>query len=286
MVCPKCGYKEASGDECGECGVIFAKFYAYQERKRERAQKKEDQAAQGEEDILDHYFGAVEPTKPVGGPVTGGPVNRLLQQYFWQPYNTPWKPVHAWQMIALSVFFAFFLYGLVKDPWYSLYPDVTKTMDSGVIRLFKRVNLVFHEGGHAIFKILGIRSLHILGGSLNQVLIPFIVCIAFWRRREATGFGFAMVWMFQNFLEVGIYMADARKPVLPLLSGSGSFDGGHDWLNLFNMWDLWSYDTLIAKTTWTLGWIGMVGTICWYGWIWLATRSRAKDEKDDFVTGR
>lgn len=281
MVCPKCGFSGASGTECTECGIIFSKFFAYQERKKERARKREEQAAQEDEDLLDHYYGNVESNKPAGNLLRG-----YLQQYFWEPYKTPWKPTPAWQMIALSAFFVYFLFSLANEPRFRLYPAVNAGVDTFIIGVISRVNLVFHEAGHWIFGIFGIRAITSLGGSLNQVLVPFIVCMAFWRRREATGFAFALVWMFQNFLGVGIYMADARRPVLPLIGGMDSFDGGHDWINLFNWWDLWSYDTLIAKTTWTLGWIGMVCTALWFVWTWFINRSRVDEFKDDFMTGR
>jgi len=279
MVCPKCGFSGASGTECTECRIIFSKFFAYQERKKERARKREEQAAQEDEDLLDHYYGNIESSKPGVSGWRG-----YLQQYFWGPYNTPWKPVPTWQMIALSAFFVFFLYSLAKEPFYRLYPD-TNIIDSMLIRVFSQVNLVFHEAGHAIFKIFGNRTLHVFGGSLTQVLIPFIVCMTFWSRRETAGFAFAAVWMFQNFLGVGRYMADARNPVLPLIGGMDPF-GSHDWRNLFNWWDLWSYDRFIAKATWTMGWIGMVFMALWFVWTWFINRSRVDEFKDDFMTGR
>lgn len=280
MVCPKCGFSDASGKECAECGIIFSKFFAAQKRKEDRARKRE---AQEDEDILDNYYG--RPREQEGS--AKSPDNWFsgyLQQYFWEPYRTPWKPVPTWQMIALSAFFVYFLYSLAKEPFYRLYPD-TNIVDSMLIGLFGKVNLVFHEAGHWIFGIFGIRVIAVLGGSLNQVLVPFIVSVTFWGRRDATGFAFAMVWTFSNFLGVGRYMADARHPVLPLIGGMDPY-GSHDWRNLFNWWDLWSYDRLIAKATWTLGWIGMVCTALWFFWTWFINRSRIDEFKDDFMTGR
>ncbi len=32
MECPRCGYEQPSGDECGGCGIVFAKFFAAQSR--------------------------------------------------------------------------------------------------------------------------------------------------------------------------------------------------------------------------------------------------------------
>jgi hypothetical protein len=45
------------------------------------------------------------------------------------------------------------------------------------------VNLVFHEAGHVIFTPFG-RFITILGGTLGQWLIPFIVLCAFLLRRD------------------------------------------------------------------------------------------------------
>ena len=275
MVCPKCGFSGASETECTECGIIFSKFFAYQEREKELARKKVEQAAQGDEDILDQYYG--RPVKPEQSANLHISVWRgYLQKYFWEPYNTPWSPVPTWQMTALSAFFVILLYSLAKEPYYRLY-SATINVDSFLVRIITNVNYVFHEAGHAIFRIFGNRTLLVFGGTLTQVLIPLIISMIFWNRRKTAGFAFAMVWMFTNFLKISVYMADARRPVLLELSGLETF-GGHDWINLFNWWDLWSYDRFIAKTTWTLGWFGMVCTALWYFWIWFINRSRNHEQ--------
>ena len=50
-------------------------------------------------------------------------------------------------------------------------------LPSGVILNFLHlIDLVFHEAGHIIFGFFG-RFIAVLGGSLNQVLIP-VVCTA------------------------------------------------------------------------------------------------------------
>jgi len=269
MVCPKCGYSEAAGEECGKCGIIFAKFLAIQTRREERARNKNEPADESD-GLLDHYFDQPgEPSAPDSF------IGKFAARYFLEPYNTPWKPVTKWQMISLSIFFIGFIYLLSQETFYRLYPQ-SNILDSTLISIFSRVNLVFHEAGHAIFRIAGNRTLVILGGSLLQVSVPLLVGYTFWRSRDATGMAFAMLWMFQNFLEVGRYMADARKPVLPLIGGLDPY-GSHDWINLFNRWDLWSYDATIAKTTWTLGWIGIIWTVLWHTWRWLASPSSQPD---------
>ncbi|MDH3256585.1 MAG: hypothetical protein OEM27_03115 [Nitrospinota bacterium] len=188
----------------------------------------------------------------------------FLQTWFWAAYKAPWKPVPKYGVIALTVFFTYLFFLLFREPLYQLYPP-SNAGNSFLLGMVSRVNLVFHEGGHWIFGIFGNRTLAILGGSLNQVLVPLIVTTAFWYRRDASGFAFGMVWMFINFLGVAIYMADAREPFLPLIGNMDPYQS-HDWRNLFNQWDLWSVDTLIATTTYRLGWIGMIGTALWYAW--------------------
>jgi hypothetical protein len=76
--------------------------------------------------------------------------------------------------------------------------------------MIHNVNLVFHEAGHILFGFIGNDTLMILGGSLNQILIPFIVFLSFAHKRDQTGTAFALIWFFGNFIDVSIYMADGR----------------------------------------------------------------------------
>lgn len=142
--------------------------------------------------------------------------------------------------------------------------------DSTVLFLVHNVNLVFHEAGHWIFGIFGNEMLGIFGGSLNQILIPLIVAVSFWSRRDAVGFAFGLFWFFENFLDVAVYMADARALVLPLIGGLG--DDAHDWRNLFFRFGLIEQDTAIAGATRTVGWIGIWFTWLWLLWRWFAGR--------------
>ena len=53
----------------------------------------------------------------------------------------------------------------------------------GVLWFLHGVNLIFHEAGHVIFGFFG-EFIAVLGGSLNQVLIPLIAAVAFLRTRQ------------------------------------------------------------------------------------------------------
>ena len=265
MKCPKCGHSQTSTVECGQCGIIFEKFQALHARQSERAHSKQHTEAIADSEI----GGSPDPQYPKN-------IRGFIQAYVWGTFKEPWKPVPKYGVIALTLFFAYLFFLLYREPFYQLYPT-TNMMDSSILSLYRKVDLVFHEGGHWIFGIFGIRTVTIFGGSLNQVLVPLIVTVAFWKSRDASGYAFGLVWMFVNFLEVAIYMADARHPVLPLISGLDAFQS-HDWLNLFNILDLWSYDTLIAKMTFQLGWIGMVATSLWYVWAGFTNLSKGNDD--------
>lgn len=65
-------------------------------------------------------------------------------------------------------------------------------MGKGVfLFLLHNLNLVFHEAWHFIFMLLNFGRIPlILGGSLWQLAISLILCIAFFRERDRAGFFF------------------------------------------------------------------------------------------------
>lgn len=58
MKCPKCGYRQAEQPECGRCGVIFAKYAAYQE-KRKHAQHRRQPVKKKQQAGILFLWGAV-----------------------------------------------------------------------------------------------------------------------------------------------------------------------------------------------------------------------------------
>ena len=94
----------------------------------------------------------------------------------------------------------------------------------GVLGFIHGVDLVFHEAGHVIFGFFG-EFLAVLGGSLNQVLIPAIATGAFLRTRQWASAAVTLFWTGQSLTDVAIYAADGRARALPLLA-EGLI---HDW---------------------------------------------------------
>ncbi|MCZ6540295.1 MAG: hypothetical protein O6704_01470 [Nitrospinae bacterium] len=103
------------------------------------------------------------------------------------------------------------------------------------------------------------------------MLIPLMVTVAFWRQRDTLGFAVGGFWLFENFLDVAVYMADAKVLMLPLIGGLGS--EAHDWRNLFTTWDVLGHTETIAGTTKALGWIGIFSVWAWLGWRWLYSKN-------------
>lgn len=135
--------------------------------------------------------------------------------------------------------------------------------DDGWVPILDSANLMFHEAGHPIFGILG-ETLGLYGGTLGQLVFPITAIVTFWRQQQILGLALAWVWLFENFLNIARYMADARAQELPLVGG-----GDHDWTNILSRWGALSSDTSLAGGLEALAWFGLFGIWCWSLLRWL-----------------
>jgi hypothetical protein len=122
-------------------------------------------------------------------------------------------------------------------------------------------NLIFHEAGHVLFMFFG-DFLHVLGGSLTQLLIPGIVLWNFVRQGDSIAAGFTLFWLGQSASNVSYYIADARAQALPLLGGDPS---GHDWTWLLSHMNVLSSDTFIGEVVRFVAVALMVIGLLWMG---------------------
>ena len=120
-------------------------------------------------------------------------------------------------------------------------------------------NLLVHEAGHIVFMPFG-NTLHFMGGSLLQCLMPLAFCVSFWRTRQPAGFTVSGIWLGENFLYVAGYVADAREMALPLLG-----DGLHDWNTLLSGTFLLRHCRALGGMLTLLGWIFIIAAAAWYG---------------------
>ena len=126
----------------------------------------------------------------------------------------------------------------------------------GVSGFIHGIDLVFHEAGHVIFGFFG-EFIAVLGGSLNQVLVPLIATIAFWRTRQWASATVTLWWMGQSLTDVAIYAADGRKKALPLLA-EGLI---HDWGYLLGRLGLLESAETVGRLIFLLGTLTMLAAL-------------------------
>jgi len=126
------------------------------------------------------------------------------------------------------------------------------------------VNLPFHEASHIFFAPFG-ELMTSLGGSLGQVLVPLICTIAF-LTASYNPFGAAVClwWTGENFMDVAVYINDARALDLVLLGGrTGAEVEGHDWENVLRILGRLHEDHTIAWATHRLGAVLTIAALLW-----------------------
>ena len=176
---------------------------------------------------------------------------KISESLFW--VDPQIKPLHFFGRVALYLFF--FIWGwrfifMDYDVLVGGYPPISDSF-------MHDVNLVFHEAGHVIFLPFG-RFITVLGGTLNQWLIPAVVLCAFLlKTRDTFGATIGLWWLGQSFMDVAPYINDARAGRLILLGGTTGRDqpGYHDWQNILGDLGWLEYDHAIA------GMIDAVGVV-------------------------
>ena len=89
--------------------------------------------------------------------------------------------------------------------------------------------------------------------------------------RQIPGTAFCAFFFFEQFLPVGVYMADARSQSLEYVTVGDPELAEHDWTWMFSRLGLLEHDVQIGTAVRVLGWIGMlavVGWLIWHAWRW------------------
>lgn len=135
-------------------------------------------------------------------------------------------------------------------------------LPSGAILNFLHlINLVFHEAGHVIFGFFG-RFIAIVGGSLNQVLVPALCTAVFVHRKQLGSAAVTLFWTGESLVDVAVYVADGRAMALPLLAEGMT----HDWnFILGNLGLLYAAEPL-GRLTFGLGALAMLAALALLGW--------------------
>ena len=127
----------------------------------------------------------------------------------------------------------------------------------GFLGLIDYFNLLMHEGGHVIFLPFG-HTMHFLGGTLFQLLMPAALCVSFWRKNQPAGFAVSGLLLGENFLNIARYVSDAMDMELPLVGGE------HDWNVLLGDTFLLQHCHLLGRALYLFGRFVMISFAAWY----------------------
>lgn len=172
--------------------------------------------------------------------------------------------------VLVFIGLAFWGYRFITHTWQTTYVMAS---------FMHHINLPFHEAGHIIFRPFG-RFMHVLGGSLGQLLMPLICLGAFlYPNRNPFAASAALWWFAQSLMDLAPYIGDARAGELPLLGGvTGSeVEDYHDWEVLLKMRGWLFYDHKIADWSYTAGRWLMVLAFLWGGYVlWMQYKNLQK----------
>ena len=93
-----------------------------------------------------------------------------------------------------------------------------------LIQIIDMIDLFIHEGGHGVFRLFG-QVIYAMGGSLMQFILPFATILVLLRTSGLRSLMGTLYWFGHNMINVSIYIADAPKPQLTLISKHAF----HDW---------------------------------------------------------
>jgi len=172
---------------------------------------------------------------------------RSRKQPFTLTLNDVWRFLARFHPFKLGFVVFLALYGLFGASNYTV--DGFLEGSDRVMMFLHGVNLIFHEAGHTILAGFG-QFLHILGGSLMQVMVPAVIAGYFVVTRQMYAGAIALCWTAQNLWDVSIYIKDAQERSLPLLGGEAVL---HDWHFLLLDLHLLAHDQLVGGVAFFLG---------------------------------
>lgn len=218
--CPKCGHERHATDAedeaiCPGCGLVFSKWMKQQFHTTDTSSETQSDYSTSKADYLRL---AISHLLDVGN---------LAGQTRFYGY--------------LLIYLVFFVWG-----WSFILADLkSQELNASFMHM---INLVFHEAGHVIFRLLG-SFMSILGGSLLQLIVPLTVMLMFiFKHRDNFAASIGLWWLAQSMMDLVPYISDARAQEMWLLGGVRGKDmpGIHDWNNILSRLGLLEYDQVLA----------------------------------------
>lgn len=146
------------------------------------------------------------------------------------------------------------------------YVGVRQFGDAEYTSMFGAINLGIHEGGHLLLRSGG-KFLHIFGGTFLQLLAPLASMIMFFRQRDYFAIAVCFGWLSTNFANIGTYMADAEKMILPLVTVGDAKFVTHDWRYLLSQFGLLRQCEVLGGFTRGVGHVCMLFCLAAGAWL-------------------
>lgn len=139
-----------------------------------------------------------------------------------------------WYRAPLLLVLAWILRGYAADPLRS--------------SIFSGISLGFHEMGHAAFSWFGNSMLTAAGGTIFELGVPIAAGVYLLiKQRDPFGAAVCLFWLGTALVGSGVYAADARAQVLPLVSPFGPVDvDSHDWTFILMKYGMLTKDEAIG----------------------------------------
>jgi len=158
----------------------------------------------------------------------------------------------------LSIILVFCSWFIVRQFWMAIEYNIFLAMDYEHVPIFSifyfvmdTVTFIIHEGGHTLFGFFGWRFLTVLGGTLLQILIPFMIFLVAWRKGQMYIGQLALYWLGFAWLDSSAYAADAYNQDLPLFGNLPK--SAHDFMNMLSDLNILNHYKAVAWTMFTIG---------------------------------
>jgi len=165
-------------------------------------------------------------------------------------------------MARQKLIFSLFGYAILTYLWFELpfnLYEPTRTFHLPTLLWLTHLFILYiHEAGHFFFRFLG-EDFYILGGSIMQVLVPFVWLIVA-RREESALAPVAAFFTGLSLVDVSIYVRDAETQILPLLGGHHS---KHDWATFLGKHDMLDWAVPLGNLFYFSGLLISLGAIAW-----------------------
>lgn len=157
-----------------------------------------------------------------------------------------------------SIILIFWSWFIVKQFYMSLEYNILLAVSykhvfgfSMIYFVIDNLTLIIHEAGHTIFGIFGWRFLTVLGGTLLQILLPFLLFIVSWRSRKIVVSQASLYWLGFAWLDSAAYCADAYTQDLPLIGNLPK--SSHDFLNILSDMNILNHYKTISWIMFVIG---------------------------------